>query len=43
MNHGDTLSQNNEAGNKTDSKANNLKQRIESQTEAIVVSRNIKI
>ena len=43
MKQGDTLSQNNEAGNKTDNKANNVKQRIDNQTEAIVVSRNNKI
>ena len=43
MKQGDTLSQNNEAGNKTDNKANNFKQRIDNQTEAIVVSRNNKI
>ena len=43
MKQGDTLSQSNEAGNKTDNKANNVKQRIDNQTEAIVVSRNNKI
>ena len=41
--HGDTPSQNNEAANKTDNKANNVKQRIDNQTEAIVVSRSNKI
>ena len=43
LKQGDTLNQNNEAGNKTDNKANNVKQRIDNQTEAIVVSRNNKI
>lgn len=41
--HGETLSQNNEVGNQTDSKTNNIKQRIDNRTEAIVAFSNIKI
>ena len=41
--HGETLSQNNKVGNQTDSKTNNIKQRIDNRTEAIVAFSNIKI
>ena len=41
--HGETLSQNNEVGNQTDSKTNNIKRRIDNRTEAIVAFSNIKI
>ena len=41
--HRETLRQNNEVGNQTDSKANNVKQRIDNRTEAIVALTNTKI
>ena len=37
------MSQNNEVGNQTDSKVNNVKQRIGNQTEKIVASSDFKI
>ena len=41
--HRETMSQNNEVGNQTDSKVNNVKQRIGNQTEKIVASSDFKI
>ena len=41
--HRETLRQNNEVGNQTDSKANNVKQRIDNRTNAIVALTNTKI